>query len=382
MPPRAILSSVCRTMCSAWVSPVRAWCRNRTLRSIGWGNLGAWPNPPWSGSKLRMMVRAAWSSSLASSAPEPLGSVPNARNCSVISAADSDDLVASFLPGLVHAREDAGKTGHAPRVGRRKIRAAEERLELGREEHRHRPAAVPGHRHHGRHVDLVEVGALFTVDLDVDEVLVHEGRDVRVLEALALHDVAPVAGRVADRQEDRLVLGLWPWPAPLAPTDTSRPGWSRAGASTGWSRRPGGWSCERCADADSDEDEVMSAIFRDVEWSMRSRYCWRLHDRRLGRVDDSAAAGHGADQFGDAPVTETLVGMTAFALTLALVSVAKNLDQPRCMTPNWHRARLSDKNDRARLIIDPPTRLDWRRGLVRSRRTRSSCRRRRSVGSL
>ncbi len=107
--------------------------------------------------------------------------------------------VLSLLPGLMHAREDAGKTGHPPRVGRREIRAAEERLELGREEDRHRPAAMPGHRHHGRHVDLVEVGALFTVDLDVDEVLVHERRDVGVFEALALHHVAPVAGRVADR---------------------------------------------------------------------------------------------------------------------------------------------------------------------------------------
>ena len=181
-----------------------------TLRSIGCGNLGAWPKPPWSGSKPRIVVRAAWSSSLASSEPEPSGSVPNARNCSRHLGRRLDDLVSPFLPGLVHAREDAGKAGHPPRVGRREIGAAEERLELGREEHRHRPAAVPGHRHHGRHVDLVEVGPLFAVDLDVDEVLVHERGDVRVLEALALHDMAPVAGRVADRQEDRLVLGLRP----------------------------------------------------------------------------------------------------------------------------------------------------------------------------
>ncbi len=81
-------------------------------------------------------------------------------------------------------------------------------LQVGRQEHRHRPAAVAGHRHHGRHVDLVEVGTLFAVDLDVDEVLVHQGRDLGVLEALALHDMTPVTGRIADRQEDRLVLGL------------------------------------------------------------------------------------------------------------------------------------------------------------------------------
>ena len=36
--------------------------------------------------------------------------------------------------------------------------------------------------------------------------LVHERRDVRVLEGLVRHDVAPVAGRVADRDEQRAVL--------------------------------------------------------------------------------------------------------------------------------------------------------------------------------
>ena len=58
----------------------------------------------------------------------------------------------------------------------REVGAAVERLEVGREEDRHRPAAVPGHRLDGGHVDLVEVGPLLAVDLDVDEVLVHQPR--------------------------------------------------------------------------------------------------------------------------------------------------------------------------------------------------------------
>jgi hypothetical protein len=53
----------------------------------------------------------------------------------------------------------------------------------------------------------VDVGPLLAVHLDVDEVLVHERGDPFVLERLALHHVAPVACRVRDRQEDRLVLG-------------------------------------------------------------------------------------------------------------------------------------------------------------------------------
>ena len=59
----------------------------------------------------------------------------------------------------------------------------------------------------GRHVDVVEIGPLLAIDLDRHEVAVHEGGDRLVLERLALHDVAPVAGRVADGEEDRLVLG-------------------------------------------------------------------------------------------------------------------------------------------------------------------------------
>ncbi len=119
-----------------------------------------------------------------------------------------DDLVAPLLPGPLDAQEDPGEAGHSPGVDRRVIRPAVEWFEVGREEDRHRPAALAGHRLDGRHVEVIEVGPLLAVDLDVDVPLVHQRRDVRVLEALPLHDVAPVAGRVADREEDRPVLRL------------------------------------------------------------------------------------------------------------------------------------------------------------------------------
>ena len=92
-----------------------------------------------------------------------------------------------------------------PRLGR-VVRAAEERLALGGEEDRHRPAAVPGERDDRVHVERVDVGPLLAVDLDVDEALVHERRRLVVLERLVLHDVAPVAGGVADGEEHGLVL--------------------------------------------------------------------------------------------------------------------------------------------------------------------------------
>src|SRR5436309_2789780 len=45
-----------------------------------------------------------------------------------------------------------------------------------------------------------------SVDVDRDEVLVHQPRRRDVLERLVLHDVAPVTGGVADREQNRLVL--------------------------------------------------------------------------------------------------------------------------------------------------------------------------------
>jgi hypothetical protein len=56
---------------------------------------------------------------------------------------------------------------------------------------------------HGGHVDRVHVGTLLAVHLDGDEVLVELASDLQVLEGLLLHDVAPVAGGVAHREEDR-----------------------------------------------------------------------------------------------------------------------------------------------------------------------------------
>jgi hypothetical protein len=52
-------------------------------------------------------------------------------------------------------------------------------------------------------IDLIEVGPLFAVDLDVDESGVHRRGDLRILERFVRHHVAPVARRIADRQQYR-----------------------------------------------------------------------------------------------------------------------------------------------------------------------------------
>ena len=71
----------------------------------------------------------------------------------------------------------------------------------------HGPAASPGQRLDGVHVDGVDVGTFLAIDLDVDEPLVHDGGHVVILEALVGHDVAPVAGGIADGEQHRPVLG-------------------------------------------------------------------------------------------------------------------------------------------------------------------------------
>ena len=91
-------------------------------------------------------------------------------------------------------------------------------LQVRSQEDAHRPAPVPAREEHGGgHVDLVKVRALLAVDLDRNEVAVEDLRHRLVLEGLVFHYVAPVAGGVADAQEDQLVLATGELQGLLAP---------------------------------------------------------------------------------------------------------------------------------------------------------------------
>ena len=128
------------------------------------------------------------------------------------------DLLALLLVGLGYAQEHLGKSRHAVAWRWGEIGPTPERFLIGRQEDRQRPATAPPHEGLRRFlVDVVEVRALFAVHFDVDEMLVHDLRDVRVLERLTLHHVAPVAGGVADRQQDRFIFGLGAGQGLLAP---------------------------------------------------------------------------------------------------------------------------------------------------------------------
>jgi len=109
---------------------------------------------------------------------------------------------------LGHPLQDVLESGHAVARLIRKIGAAEERLVIiGVQEHGQRPTArMPSDQLLRDLIDLVQVRPLFAIDLDVHEPAVHQCGGRGVLEGLVRHDVAPVAGRIAHRQENRLVF--------------------------------------------------------------------------------------------------------------------------------------------------------------------------------
>jgi len=115
-------------------------------------------------------------------------------------------LLALLTPDAGDFFENVWKARLTPSGRGRKIRAAVEGLQRRGEPHAHRPTAGSGRGLDERHVDAVDVGPFFTVDLDRHEVPVEHVGDLPALEALVLHDVAPVARRVSDREKDRLVL--------------------------------------------------------------------------------------------------------------------------------------------------------------------------------
>ena len=151
-------------------------------------------------------------------------------------------------PGLGDALQHLAERRPPPARLRREIRAAPERRAVRGDEHGQRPAALLAQRVQRRHVQMVDVRPLLAVHLDVDEALVHQRRGLGVLEGFVRHHVAPVAGGIADRQQDRLVRRRAPPPAPPAPRAASAPDCRRAAADRARSRGGAGlrarpWRC-------------------------------------------------------------------------------------------------------------------------------------------
>src|SRR5260221_13946925 len=117
-----------------------------------------------------------------------------------------------MLVGIRHAAQHRGKSWHhllsiAP-VARRKIGAPIIRTPIRCEEDGHSPTALTGQSLYRLHIDVVDIRSLLAVYLYRDKMLVHLSRDILVLERFALHDMAPVASRVSNTEQDRFILLL------------------------------------------------------------------------------------------------------------------------------------------------------------------------------
>ena len=116
------------------------------------------------------------------------------------------DFAAAGLPDFVDLLKQLRKARTAVTIVRREISAAKKRFPFRREKNIQRPAAGTGRGLDEGHVNLVHVRPLFAIHLDADEVLVQKSRNFFILERFAFHDVAPVAGRIADAEKDRPVF--------------------------------------------------------------------------------------------------------------------------------------------------------------------------------
>ncbi len=113
---------------------------------------------------------------------------------------------AARLPEPLYLLQELEEARPAMTVVRREIGAAVEGLQVRREKHVERPPALTARRLDEGHIDLIHVRAFLPIHFDADKVRVEEGSHLRIFEGFALHHVAPMAGRVADAEEDRLVF--------------------------------------------------------------------------------------------------------------------------------------------------------------------------------
>ena len=177
-------------------------------RKIGaLGNFGAPPTPPLTGStQAQQRVADARQIVGREVGPRPrrgdFGQMGDEEApCATIASRLSRQASSTACKNLTKRRP-------APSRRRRPIGAAVDRRAVGRQEHRQRPAALLAHRVQRAHVDVIDVGPLLAIDLHVDEQAVHQRGGLGILEGFVRHHMAPMAGGVADGEQDRTVAPL------------------------------------------------------------------------------------------------------------------------------------------------------------------------------
>ena len=120
--------------------------------------------------------------------------------------ADCLDLDGVFLPIVVDQLENGRKAIRVPLIFGWEIASGKKGVEVRRQKQIVWPSARVGQNLPREHIGLVEIGALFTIHLDADKPLIHQRGDGGIRIDRSLGHMAPVAGAVADGEEDQLVL--------------------------------------------------------------------------------------------------------------------------------------------------------------------------------
>jgi hypothetical protein len=89
---------------------------------------------------------------------------------------------ALVVPRVSHGTKEVSETYESGSIDTWIIRTSHKRLTIRREKDRHGPAATSADELRRRHVQRIDVGSLFTVNLYGDEVVVEQGGNVWIFE--------------------------------------------------------------------------------------------------------------------------------------------------------------------------------------------------------
>ena len=118
------------------------------------------------------------------------------------------DQIRPLAPDCSEVGQQVHQTGGVPELFPGQVGYGHKRMFVWRHEDVERPTAATGQQLGYGHIEVVDIRAFLPINLDADEVAVDQAGQFLILEGFVGHDVTPVAGGVADREEDRHVFPL------------------------------------------------------------------------------------------------------------------------------------------------------------------------------
>ena len=178
------------------------------------------------------------------------------------------DPAARPAPGSARTRPESGT---AVAIVGRKISAAEERLALRRQPHRHGPSAAAGRGLHEQHVDPIHVRALFAIHFYRHEVSVQDAARCPRSQKIRAPSRG-TSGRWNSRRRERPACPRGrPFQRPLRPRDTSPPDCARAATGTDFFRLRDGfafwWALQEECNSSSRTERVQWA-----HWNVHAKH--------------------------------------------------------------------------------------------------------------